>query len=629
MTLALARLWIAASAYLVLAGWSLSLLHALNRTGYAVALLVGVGLGWRCGGGVFLVHCRWPRFRRRFRRVLPLGFLLLLCGVLAGGTLYFPGNYDALSYRIPRTLHWLGHEQWHWIHTADVRLNTRAAGCEWMMAPVLLFLRSERIVWLANAGIFAMLPGLIYSLFAAVGANRRVAWQLMWLLPTGYVFHIQAGGDSNDLPGVFFALAALVLALRARAKASASDLLLGAIAAALATGVKLSNAPLVLPWLVAAIPSWRLAFTRPVLLAGGAMAAAGCSFLPNAVMNARHLGEWSGAKAEVGAAIIDAPAWVHAAGNLISLTVQNFTPPVFPFAAQWNAVAGSLVPPALAARLATGLQEGDHLWIAYEIPTEDSAALGPFLVLMLAALMILSLRKPPVCRSAWMAAVRWSPWVSFAAFLAKMSLLATGRLAAPYYLLLPMPFLVRRGVGEVVRARWWRGLAILQVGSAIVVLIISPARPLWPALTVLRALPQRLTESRPVQRMYDVYSRYRKRPDILAPVRALIPPEARKVGLVTLNDLETSLWRPFGARQFEHILPGDTRELLAAQGIEYAILSERAFRVLMKGTLPAWVESLGAEVLGSVTVATHVSEPPVQWHLIQLSKTKPLPHGAP
>ena len=145
MTLVLARFWIAASAFLIAAGWVLSALHALDRTGYAVVFAVAAILlvlalrrnpGWWRG-------LRWAR--RRFRRWPACGFAVLFGAVVLGGVLYFPASYDALSYRIPRTLHWLAQGEWHWIHTTYARLNIRAAGCEWMMAPVLLFCRSERI----------------------------------------------------------------------------------------------------------------------------------------------------------------------------------------------------------------------------------------------------------------------------------------------------------------------------------------------------------------------------------------------------------------------------------------------------------------------------------------------------
>src|SRR4051812_33846929 len=145
MSLTLPRFWIGACAWLVVAGWALSIFGALNRGGYAAVLAVGlVVLVWRVRA---LPRPAWRLRARRFRRGFPLAFAVLFGAVVLGGLLYFPANYDALSYRVPRVLHWLAEGRWHWIETEHVRLNTRATDVEWMMAPVLLFLRSERWVW--------------------------------------------------------------------------------------------------------------------------------------------------------------------------------------------------------------------------------------------------------------------------------------------------------------------------------------------------------------------------------------------------------------------------------------------------------------------------------------------------
>ena len=61
----------------------------------------------------------------------------------------------------------------------------------------------------------------------------------------------------------------------------------------------------------------------------------------------------------------------------------------------------------------------------------------------------------------------------------------------------------------------------MNVPPALIVLIVTPARPLWPALTVLQRLPAAFMEKQPpLQRLRDVYVRYRERADALAPLRA-------------------------------------------------------------------------------------------------------------
>ena len=62
---------------------------------------------------------RWQKFRRRFRRPLPLAFLIVAALAFLGGAIYAPDNYDALTYRLPRILNWLAAGHWTWISTGD------------------------------------------------------------------------------------------------------------------------------------------------------------------------------------------------------------------------------------------------------------------------------------------------------------------------------------------------------------------------------------------------------------------------------------------------------------------------------------------------------------------------------
>ena len=90
-------------------------------------------------------------------------------------------------------------------------MNDRACGMEWLSAPVLLFTGSTRGLFLLNFLPFLLLPGLVFSIFTRLGVRARVAWQWMWLLPTGYNFILQAGGIANDTFPTVYALAAVDL----------------------------------------------------------------------------------------------------------------------------------------------------------------------------------------------------------------------------------------------------------------------------------------------------------------------------------------------------------------------------------------------------------------------------------
>src|SRR5215469_14011657 len=204
-------IWIWFCAYLNCAGWALSAIHRLNAGGYAVILTV-----WFLALIIFRKAqrrqippvIRWRTLRHRFRKPFPLAFLILAAMAFVGGAIYAPNNYDALAYRIPRVLHWLAADQWHWIHTCFPRLNTRACGIEWVSAPVIALLKTDRPLFLISVISFLLLPSLIFSVFTKLGVRARVAWHWMWIIPSGYCFLVQAGSIGNDLFGAVFALAA-------------------------------------------------------------------------------------------------------------------------------------------------------------------------------------------------------------------------------------------------------------------------------------------------------------------------------------------------------------------------------------------------------------------------------------
>ena len=104
--------WILFAVFCHLSGWLLSAAHALNRLGYTIALVttaVVIALWWvRNKSSIHPPNL--ARFKRRFRRPFPLGFLILATLATIGGFLYAPTNFDDLAFRSPRVLHWLAAE---------------------------------------------------------------------------------------------------------------------------------------------------------------------------------------------------------------------------------------------------------------------------------------------------------------------------------------------------------------------------------------------------------------------------------------------------------------------------------------------------------------------------------------
>jgi hypothetical protein len=623
------KAWLILSAVASGAGWILSALGHLDRLGYSLSLCLGLVLLW------FFRKQWWSRrragrssfrcLRTRFRRLLPGAFALLCFLILLGGLLYPPTNHTAMTYRIPRVLHWLAEHHWHWIgHTENYRMNNRACGIEWLSAPLLLFFRSDRALFLLNFLPFVMLPGLIYSLFTRLGVRPRVAWFWMWLLPTGYNFVLQAGSAANDTFPTVYALAAVDFACRAWVSRKPSDLWFSLLAAALVTGAKASNLPLLLPWCIAALASWRVWFQRPFATVSVIAVGALVSFLPNAILNLVYCGDWSGLNLERTGMDMKNPI-VGIWGNGLLFLLHNFVPPFFPLAGWWNQSALTVLPQPIVRPLVANFEQSFHqLW---EMPSEDWVGLGFGVSLLLLVSWLAGWkyrnhrssagpgqRPLPEKVRAW---ILLAPWAALLVFCMKSGMVTGARLISPYYPLLAPLLLLGTGQVFLVRKGWWKWLAGSVVVVVFPVLMLTPGRPLWPAQTILSRLASRHPEYRLVGRAATVYKVYAIRSDPLAEMRALLPATLSRIGFVGApDDTDISLWRPLGGRRVEHILFSDSGEQIRQRHLEYAVVGGLEL-ALQQTTIEAWLRQTGAKLLATTQVTVKVAEGAQSWYLVQ------------
>jgi len=628
--LPLVKLWLWVSALATLTGWTLSAFGAFNSVGYTIFLAAFavfiVIFREQLRGTADKTHSRAKKFFRRLRRPLPGCFALLALLIFIGGALYPPGNYTGISYRIPRVLQWLAQGQWFWIHTPNYRMNDRACGIEWMSAPLLLFTKSTRGLFLINFIPFLLLPGLIFSVFTRLGVRARVAWQWMWLFPTAYDFLLQAGSVANDTFPTVYALAALDFACRAWKSRRLSDLWHSIIAAALLVGAKASNLPLLLPWAIlifALLPLLRKRILSTALIL---LLALVVSFLPTAILNMHYLhGDWSGLSIEREGMNMKQPL-VGIWGNALLIPFNNLIPPVFPVAGWWNQHALHLLPQFIVRPMDANFEQGYQ--VIGELPTEDWAGMGFGLSVLLIcslgaawcntrrnpkrALLGSALAIPREFRSL----VLWSPWIALLAFCIKSGMVTPQRLIAPYYPLLLPSLLLGVGQSEIIRRRWWRILALGVYLLAFLVLVVSPDRPLWPAKTILSKAVTKHPDSHSLTRALNVYAVYAKRSDPLANVRELLPPDAKTIGFIgTEDDTDLSLWLPLGQRSVKHFFLNDPPEQLRAQ-VQIVVVG--GFNLKNHSVvLEDWLQQAGAEVIASTTATLKVSEGEQSWYVVK------------
>ena len=633
----LLKIWLAYGAFSALAGWILSAVHELNRNGYIVvgALTICAVLVLH-GRSVllFLKKLSRPRFRlSRFRRPLPLIYIVLLFGCALGGVIYAPNNYDMLTYRIPRILNWLAEGRWHWIDGYIDRMNYSGTSWEWMALPLLLLTGSTAFLFLINLISYIFLPGLVFEFLRGLGVGRRMAWSWMWLVPSGLNFVLQAGSGANDTVSVVYMLSALVFAFRARRSGKPEDVFWSFIAIALMTSCKASNLPLVLPWLFAIAPA--LAVLKRALPSTVMIIAvsAAISLLPTLLLNYQFTRDWSGSPGDPGHLKIHNPL-AGLLGNTLQIGIINLQPPVMPFAGKWNALSQKILPSPIESFLRQGFPRFSLR--TSELPQEEEAGLGIGLtVLGLISLIVTAkgfLAKPTTEQNPWRPNVNRSRWhfliliagaIAVLTFMAALGSESAARLAAPYYLFIITPLLLHANNNRIVRHRWWQTSALLASMTAVPSLILTPSRPLFPAERLLNAISTKDPGNNLLHRAALVYTVYARRADNLAPLRRYLGAGDNPIGIVGTSDTsETSLWEPFGSHRVIEITPYESPLKVRALGIRFIVLESDGLRQ-EQSSIQKFLSRFGGTVIGQEQIIVKVAESSEDWYVLDLGEYPP------
>lgn len=609
--LTIVRFWILLSTWLVSAGWILSALHQLNRAGYGVAFaLTGVAAiyGWRKNKSPAAKNlpATWRKFLRRFRRPAPGLFLMLALLSLVSGVLHAPYDSDTNAYRFPRVLHWLGQEQWHWTHTADMRMNVAGCGYEWLITPILLFTRTDRFLFLVNWGSYLMLPGLIFCVFRFLGVRLRVAWWWAWLLASGWCYVMQSASVVNDGLGTIYALAAVALAMKARETGQPADFWLSLLAAALLTGVKQTSLPLAGLWLLAAWPERRIVWGAPKTFCVLAALAILVSGTPTIFFNLVHTGSWSG----ISALQAECPDWQiqlrspfwGIVGNAFCLPVQNLLPPFFPWRSAWNHAMDAFITTPLGSHF----NSFEHFGAVRPGISESSAGIGLAVVLMtlisLGAVQILKLKpKPPVKRPFFQVGLRVCPWILLVLFMTSDGAAQNARHLAAYYVFFFPLLLANAGHEKLVRQKWWQSIALLSISLSAGLLVVNTSRPLFPALTVTQYLAARHPHSQIFSTLHDAYNAPSSLQNAVQKLKEIMPANAPLVGYAAIGNaqLEPALWQPLGVRRVARVLKTDSPERLMQQGIHYVVIEN--YPSLNCRNLNEWMARYNASLTAELT----------------------------
>lgn len=609
----------------VILGWLLSALGILNVYGYLClglpAILLVIFLTRRADAPktVSLFHrvVRWWKGRR----VLPLIFLFVFALIVAGSLLHVPNNYDALAYRIPRVLHWTRHHHWYWINTPFGQLNYTLPNYAWLTVPLFLttggFAMDVVINWVA----FLFLPPLFFSLLRAFGTPRRLAWNWMWIFPSGYMIAMQAGGLGNDLLGLTAILAALYCANRYIASGRKSCLFDALLAAGFCTGVKLSCLPLAMFVLIVLLkkPDWLRARWR-TLAAGTAAGICVSAFIP-LLLNLEHTGTILGIKGSVDK--LHSPVAGLVGNGLISLGAA-LEPPVFPSANHISALAQR----ALGAGLNSWLHARYPKFSLRlnELPQEENGALGLGITVALLMSIILWMRfgKRKGMAAPQPSLLRWQRvawWVWFAVAWGIVSAnLGTGvgfpRDMLSWYPLALAPLVAGFACEPIGRSTVWKVLAPLVSLSVVPGLLLTPSRPLVPPPVLARLAQKCGASTAMLQRLNRVYTVYADRADVFAGLKKYLPPSVQTLALVSTGDEPTaSWWKPYGSRRCIYLLSPADVQAARNEGVAYIVVNQKACRKYFHMDVPQWLATYHARAIKRAEVRLLASQPPFAYTL--------------
>jgi hypothetical protein len=209
-------------------------------------------------------------------------------------------------------------------------------------------------------------------------------------------------------------------------------------------------------------------------------------------------------------------------------------------------------------------------------------------------------------------------WVALLAVVSKLGSESEPRLIAPYYPLLIASVLIMVSLdGPVIRFLSCRILSFLAMAVAMLLVVISPARPLFPT-GAATAILGRISPSH-AARMERVYSIYGLRYDALKDIRILLPDSEKTVGIIQHNDnLEATLWLPYGSRQIVNVSPDQTPDQLKAQHIHLIVTSDYGLLFQNGMTIDDLTKQWSAVVLAKRKLTLRAGQGPEYWYIVAL-----------
>jgi hypothetical protein len=306
--------------------------------------------------------------------------------------------------------------------------------------------------------------------------------------------------------------------------------------------------------------------------------------------------------------------------NAVNLPLANLAPPIFPFRQQWEHLVQRVVPAHVAAGLQENMEAGAAGFQIPEMQMEESAGLGAGVTLLVLVVFVRKIRAGKICCARLFGPeilVPLGAWAGVGVFMVQVGVAGSARYLLPFYPLLVAPVLAGAGAGDFFRRRLWCRVSLCVFAGSVVLLILSPPRPLWPAMTVLHSLDAEHADSHLLNRAWSVYAAYSARTDGFDPIITTLPPEANPLGYMGFDEPETGLWRPFGSRRIVHFTHQDSAADLRLRGVKIALVSEDFLTQHCQMKTADWLLRMDAEPMQQFELKLLASQVPHKWLLVR------------
>ena len=534
--------------------------------------------------------------------------------------IHVPWSFDAVTYRLPRCLYWLAEGRWYWIGTIDGRLDYSSCGLEWQMIPLILLTKTDRFLFLLSYLPFLLLPGLFYLGGRALGFARKPVLIWMWLLPCAYCIALQCSGLQNDGYTASYTAACLAfggIAIRRRSRVAC---MLAGMSAALLTGAKLSNMPLMLPLgIVFLVAAWKSGFFRITAVASVPIMAL-VSFFPLAILSINHTGHWTGDPDD---------QWGFRTGNPVAAVIANLIltgndlahPPIMVATSTLNAAFDKIE--GVAAPLVAWLHQSHRMFrginfgdLVYEGGAGPGFTLGLFLT---GGILIgIFIKKTKKCRQPerWQKLVVTGGVIAWFVLLTQLGSNHTARNSAPYLPLLLPACSILPPLRRFLQSRFAIPLALVSMSSVLPVIILTPARPLVPF-----AFLEMAKSFGPVSKIIEKYRMWETLRDDLKPMRDQLPVDEKVIGYAgAFRDTSYGLWKPLGKRVMPELGLAVKDTTRHPEVPAYVVATEHGIQQRFAIPLEEWIRRENKEIHYSFKRATSLesdaSSPPDEWLLL-------------